>query len=491
MPLDYVGALTIAVLCAPSFAIYASVSLDLALQLTALVAIGIQIGIGIPDLLLVVSLAVEITAGINAAISISLPSVTVDFGLSLSAQLTIVLGILVNIAALLDLLIGVEADLQAFTYVGGGAGTMGAAVDGALASGWPDGTPPGQSVSVILLAATSSGTYPSDEVASVTMLGGGKNYERGLCSVSFSGSATGTPTIASGVITGISVTGHGGAYTHQPAITIDDSTPILGATHATPIVVTIADTTDVAAVTITGVTGNTAANGSWCAKVLSGTTVALYASCPGGTFTGPAVGNGTWGTGSGTLTGSGSGAAAVAVMGGGGVAQLRGYFGGLVFPSGGISAGVSIGLDVMLPVTFALLLDLQGNLKLQAKLLANAHLNFGLVPPAISGNLSIVAGIDARAEAAAHFIPPLPSIQASLTLQIAAQISLIANLVAKIAFQLNFATETIGVYTYSGPASGLGAAIAAGLPSTSGSFVLLGATKPAAVAAMTTFFAGA
>jgi len=72
---------------------------------------------------------------------------------------------------------------------------------------------------------------------------------------------------------------------------------LTGATNASPIMVTTRSAhglTDGQAVTIIGVLGNTAANGTYFAHVLTSGTFALYASYSGGTFSDPVAGNGAF-----------------------------------------------------------------------------------------------------------------------------------------------------------------------------------------------------
>lgn len=488
--MTFVGNITILALCAPLFAVYAAVALDLALQLSALIAFALSISISFPELVIALGITVEMLLGIQAGVTLGLPSFSVQLGLGLSAQLTIVLGLIVAVNALLSL--GAGAALEAFTYVGPGGATFGGAVGSALAAGWPDGTLPSAHVTAIVLVATSTGPGTGATVQAASLLGGGANYETGLCSVAIAPppiggtQATATPTVTSGVVTAISVT-PGSGYILPPAMTISDTVAVLGATDASPIVLTIGNTTGITGLTVAGAEGNTAANGLWCAKILSGSTVALYQD---GAFTVPSAGNGTY-TGGGTATGNGTGAAAIAIMGGGAVRQLGGFFDGLAFPASGLSAGVSIGLNVMLAATFQLLVGLLGNLQLQARILATASAKIGLVPPAIAGNISIMAKLKANVQAAIKLQPPLPSIRASLSATLAAKIAIIASLVARIGIMLGFGTETLGVYTYSGPGSGLGPAISANVPGANATAVVLGATTSASQSAMAAFFAGA
>ena len=178
-------------------------------------------------------------------------------------------------------------------------------------------------------------------------------------------------------------------------------------------------------------------------------------------------------------------------MGGGSIAQVRGFFGGIPFGTGIINAG-SVSLASICSIAFGLLTSLLANLQLQATLLGQAKLNFGVVPPSIAGNLAIVAGMDANLTAALQFLPPLPSIQANLQAAVSGQIAIVTDLVAAIGLLLGFSTETVAVYAYSGPGSALGPAIAAKVTEPgNASAVLLGATSPAASAAISVFFPSA
>lgn len=496
--LKLVGNITLLALMAPLFGVMAAVSLDLALQLAALFSIGISVGISIPTFSVLLQLALAIALGISLAVSLSLPSVTVSLGIALNEQLIVVLGLIASIQALLNAAAG--ANLQAFTW-GGPANNLGAALGSQLGAGWADGTPANDNVSAVVLVATSSSAAGS--VVGTNLLGPGQAYARGLCTatvaappaggIAATASVTVNPTSTPpGQVTGVSIGLPGAGYSPEapPSITLVDSTAILGASSATPIVVSIADTRDVTGITISGVTGPSAAglNGPWCAKVLTATTIALYASCPGGVFTGPAVPSGTWSSGDGgTVTGSGAGAAATPVMSGGAVAQVKGMCSGLTFSDGLVSAG-SIGFSAVFGLAFALLANLLGELQLQAKLLASAKLNFGVVPPSIAGNVSIVASIIAKLKFVLGLVPPLPSIQAKLSAAVGLRAGLIGSLMASIGLLLGFGTETLAVYKYSGPGSGLGPALSTALPSSgNATAVILGATTPAAVAAISAF----
>jgi hypothetical protein len=500
--LKLVGNLTLAVLLAPLFAVMAAVSLDLALQLAALLSISLMIGIGIPAYDVLLDLALQLAAGLTLAVSIDLPSITVQLGVGLNAQLLVVLGLITAVQALLNAAAG--ASLQAFTWQGQANG-MGAALGTELATGWPDATPPTAEVEAVILVATTSSAAGS--VVGTNLLGGGQTYARGLCTatvaappaggIQATASVTVNPTSTPpGQITGVSIVLPGAGYSPEspPAITLVDATAILAASATTPIVVTVASTTDISAITISNVEGPSAAglNGPWCAEVLSPTTLALYASCAGGTYTGPAVPSGTWSSGDGgTVTGSGGGAAATPVMSGGAVAQLQGMCSGLTFSQGLVNAG-SIAFSVVFGLAFSLLDNLLAELQLQAKLLGTATAKFNVVPPLISGNVSIVAGIIAKLRFVLGLVPPLPSIQAKASAAVGARAGLIGQLVAAIGLLLGFGTESLAVYAYSGPGSGLGPALSGALTSSgSATAVVLGTTTPAASAALSTFMPAA
>ena len=517
--LHFVGDITLLVLCAGIFSVYLGVGLDLSLQLSAFLTLSLELGISIPfppELLLELAAAADllIGLGIAGALGINMPAIGVSVSASLSAQLTIVLGFVAALQAVLSVCLGAGVEAQAFTYVGA---SLGADLGAALASGWPDATPPSSTVNAIILAATSAGSTPPGSVAKVTVLGGGQGYAAGLCNVTFTAppggtAATGTVTLSTITlppeqgggttksVTAVNVASGGSGYgstppmyapatQSPPTFTISDSTPVLGASNASPIVLTIADATDVTQLTVANVDGNTAANGSWCGKVLDAVHVALFEDSA---LTVPSVGNGAW-TGGGTATGVGLGAAAVAVMGGGAVAQVKGFFDGLEFPSSGLSAGVSIGFSDMIGAGFELMGKLLANLDLQAKLLASASAKISVVWPTIVASIQIVTQFKAKIQALidAGISFPLPSVTAKISAGIGAQIAAVADLVAGIGIQLGFATEELGVWTYQGPGSGLGPAITAAFPVSEATCVVLAATTPACSAAFSALFAGA
>jgi hypothetical protein len=295
-------------------------------------------------------------------------------------------------------------------------------------------------------------------------------------------------------------------------VTISDTVPVLGMTGAgVPVVITIADaSSDISSVMIAGSVGNTAANGTWSAKVLTPTTIGIYEPpvigppptyTPGPSFVTPVMGNGTWTSGTGTVTGQGTGSVASATMGGGAVAALSGFFGGVDWPASGLDFVGSIELQAVCGGTFDLLLNLVADLELLKGQLS-LQVEAALTLPTIAGSLELLGQIKANLTAALSAIPPMPSISFAFAASIAAQLSVVAALSAQIAFQLGLlgAGVTLEVYSYSGPGSGLGPALTSTLaagwgngtpPGTDVQALVLGATSAASIDALDVFFAGA
>jgi hypothetical protein len=234
------------------------------------------------------------------------------------------------------------------------------------------------------------------------------------------------------------------------------------------------------------------------AKVLTATTVALYSDAA---MTAPVAGFGTYSGG--TATGSGSGAAATCTMGGGATNALQSFVNGLPWPTTEGLAGGVIQFSVMLSVVFDLMKLLLGNLKARAALLAGASASVAFIPPSISASLELLAKI--QANLSANLKVKLPSISASASAALSAQISALASLTGQIGFFLGMSQAGLGleleIWEYTGPGSGLGAAIAAG-PGTSGWHDgtgtsvpvvagVFGLTTAASQTAFATFFAGA
>lgn len=234
--------------------------------------------------------------------------------------------------------------------------------------------------------------------------------------------------------------------------------------------------------------------GLQCAKVTAPTTVELY-SDPA--FTLPVAGYGTY-TG-GTVTGGGAGAAALTTMGGGATRALKSLLDGLRWPTSTGLAGGVITFRAMLATMFTLMLDLQGNLQARANILASCSIGATLTPPTIAASLEFLAAISANLTA--NLAVKLPSLSAALGASISAQLNAVASLTARIGFFLGLGDVTLEIWQYTGPASGLGAAVASGpggagwhdgtAPTTSVTAAVFGLTNPASSAAFSAIFSGA
>jgi hypothetical protein len=466
--MTFVGRLTLAVIMAPFFAAILGVSLVLALSISALLSMGLTVGIGIPDIEAQIALAIDVAAGIDLSVEVGVPSVTAQLNLALVAELALVEGFLAAVNALLE----VEgASLDAYAYLG--PGTALAGVLGELG-----GT--GSTVALVF-AAEGAGLVPPGQIASIQLLGGGQGYATGLCSVTFPASptgsaATGTPVLVGGVLTGVTLTSPGSGYLLPPLPSVTDVAAVLGASNTNPIVIEIASTTGIGAVTISGVPGNLAANGMYVATVIDPTHFSI-----------PVAGSGVY-TSGGTVTGTGSGAACVPIMGGGAIAQLEGAFGGLTFTQGSLTSETITFGDLM-PETFSLLVNLQAYLALQVGMLEQQILNFQVVPPTVAGNVEVLASILATLRANLD----APSIQLNLSAAVNDQASVAGQLMAGIQALITCSTEELDVYAYSGPEDGLAGAIANDvvLPSSACAVVILSATAPAAQAGLSVLFPGA
>jgi hypothetical protein len=234
-------------------------------------------------------------------------------------------------------------------------------------------------------------------------------------------------------------------------------------------------------------------NGQHFAKVTAPTTVELYSDAA---FSHPVSGSGTGGT----VTGSGQGAAALGTMGGGAQQALKTFFDGMLWPNvPNTLIGKVLTFRAMLATIFNLMIDLDGNLNARANLLGSIKLNVGILPPSISASLELLAKIAINLRA--NLEVALPDLTIALAASLDAQISAIADLVAKIGFFLGMGSANLEIWEYTGPGSGLGAAIASG-PGTRGWRDLtpattpvvagiFGLTNPASATAFRTFFPGA
>ncbi len=152
MSLKTVGVLPLLALAAPTFGVYASIAAELAAEVTALIAISIEIGIVPPEIGIAFAIAVQLTLALNIALSIGVPSVNVGFQFQFSLEIAVLIGLVGALSAALA--VG-DIGLEVLTYAGVGT-TLGAAVGGLVAGGWSDGTDPNADVTVAILAATSA-----------------------------------------------------------------------------------------------------------------------------------------------------------------------------------------------------------------------------------------------------------------------------------------------------------------------------------------------
>lgn len=477
----------------------------------------------------------------------------------------------------------ITEDITAFVFVATTSGSLTKQQVDSVALLAPPATPPTPPA-----PSPPPGSFPPPQA-----------YERGLASVSFPSQvyptlvypadpATGTVTITDGALTGIgaitaiNVTHSGSGYTGPATCLISDTvtmvsasltdpilvtlpnplsipigngigvtiqgvqgdTTIVNATNTTPIVISVATTTNLKSCTITGATGNLAANGQWYCKTLSPTAASLWQDA---TFTIPSSGTGQYNAGSATLcgninglqfaavgptlfttlqlyqdqdltiplpsygtytggqvTGGGTGAAGVVTMGGGAQASMSSFFNGLIFPEHGGLSGGTITFELMCGLTFQCLLDLLGNLESRASILASATASASLavLPPSVSASIELLAKMTATLKANLTAKLPSISITASASAALSAQLAIIGKLSGEIGAQLGLAAAGIvfEVYEYSGPGSGLAEAISTGPghdgwhdatdPTASIAACVFGLTNPASALAFSTFFVG-
>jgi hypothetical protein len=292
--MTYITTVPLKGLAIPFLGVLLSVLFELALQLSALLTISLSLGISLifPSIAFNLALVANLLVSFNLALGLTLPSF--DLKLALSIELAFVISLIVALEALLD------CDLIALGWFGPGSG-LGAAVSTVVppAGTWPDGTPADDDVVAFVFAATIPGPDPPDTVSSIALVqpppppptpsnppppAGSfpppQSYTAGLaravvaappsggttatCSVSVA-TGPGLPT-GIGPVTSVDVdpAGHGSGYQSPPPVTITDAAPIVSATVATPIVVTLPDPLGIPAgvgnylgCTITGVLGST------------------------------------------------------------------------------------------------------------------------------------------------------------------------------------------------------------------------------------------
>ena len=185
----------------------------------------------------------------------------------------------------------------------------------------------------------------------------------------------------------------------------------------------------------------------------------------------------------------------------GGSAQMARF---LALPfSAGLSYGGKLGLTALSPVTASA--TAQGATKLQAKakvaaqLQAKASVGVQALPLQLVGQVKSFAQL--TAQAAAGIQMPKISAAAAASAKVAADLQANFSALCSLGLALQATGEVLFVYTYAGPANGLGAALSAvtgttwgdGVTPTSGGCTasLLVATDPLSASTMAAFFGGA
>lgn len=292
MSLEYVTTVPLKGLAIPFMGVLLEVAFELALQLAALLTLQLQLSISFTfTIALALSISVVLAAQLNIALGLQLPSLVLALSISLDIELALVLSIILELEALLD------CDLVALGWFGPGSG-LGAAVSQVVPPDgvWPDGTDAEDDIIAFVFAATIPGPYRPDQVASVSLVAPPapppapanpplppaapypppQAYTAGLARVVIEPPpAGGTPATAScsvdssvatgiGAVTAVSldVGGNGAGYATPPKVTIVDAAPIVSATTASPIEVTLPDALSIPVgngfgCTVTGVTSTT------------------------------------------------------------------------------------------------------------------------------------------------------------------------------------------------------------------------------------------
>jgi hypothetical protein len=271
MALVYKASLPLQGIAIPLFSLMLAVGFELMLQLSALLALSLSLGISLvlPSIEIGIAVAINLILQFNLAITFGLPSFTFNLSVAIDFELTLILGFIATLKALLAL---GPVDLCAYGWLGPGA-DLGTYVGNAIGGGWPDGTPPTTSITAVLLVATTRGPYTPDQVAGLALVAPPappptptipppptttppcypppQSYESGLAGVTISapppggtqatGAVTVTPgsTPGIGAVTAVSIVNHGSGYTSAPTVTITDTVPIVSATSATPPVLTL------------------------------------------------------------------------------------------------------------------------------------------------------------------------------------------------------------------------------------------------------------
>ena len=145
--MSVVGVISVLALMAPTFAVFASIVAELAVEVEGLLTIEAELTLVLPTLAIALALDAAIALLIQAAIAVSLPKISLK--IAFDAELAILLGICLAIKAVLAF--GAVAGLELLTY-GGPGSSLGAAVAG---SGAFTSAP----VTAVVLGATSSAAF--------------------------------------------------------------------------------------------------------------------------------------------------------------------------------------------------------------------------------------------------------------------------------------------------------------------------------------------
>jgi hypothetical protein len=145
--MNVVGVISVLALMAPTFAVFASIVAELAIEVQGLITLEGELSITLPTLLLSLQLEALLALALTLAVTLGLPKLSLT--IAFNAELALLLGIVLAIKAVLAF--GAVAGLQMLTY-GGPGSSLGAAVAG---SGVFTSAP----VTAVAIGATSSAAF--------------------------------------------------------------------------------------------------------------------------------------------------------------------------------------------------------------------------------------------------------------------------------------------------------------------------------------------
>lgn len=158
MSLDYVGSIPLGVLSPLCFSVAGSLTASLTADLVALAGLVVNMGITPPTLELSIVGLIELAVSLGVEITARGPGIGFDFQalalIDAILDLTLQLAIPFSLQAVLN----AGAQLFAYGYSGTGA-AFGGIVGSALASGWPDGTGPGDNVNAMIIATVTPSVW--------------------------------------------------------------------------------------------------------------------------------------------------------------------------------------------------------------------------------------------------------------------------------------------------------------------------------------------